>query len=119
MARSTLPGASWDPSIIGQLKQVSGVTVGTVPGGAIRYLIINHTMKPMDDPNVVKAMASAIDRNQIADTVYGGQVHPAVLDGPAWIPRRDAKPSTRCTPRRTWIRPRNIWLLLVTPRAIR
>jgi len=33
-------------------------------------------MKPMDDPNVVKAIASAIDRNEIADTVFGGQVTP-------------------------------------------
>ncbi len=30
----------------------------------------------MDDPNVVKAIASAIDRNAIADTVYAGQVKP-------------------------------------------
>ncbi len=64
------------PEIIGQLKQVSGVTVGTVPGGSIRYLILNHTMAPMDDPNVVKAIAAAIDRDQIADTVYAGQVSP-------------------------------------------
>jgi peptide/nickel transport system substrate-binding protein len=33
-------------------------------------------MKPMDDPNVVKAIASAVDRNEIADTVFGGQVSP-------------------------------------------
>jgi peptide/nickel transport system substrate-binding protein len=33
-------------------------------------------MKPFDDPNVVKAFASAIDRNAIADTVYAGQVSP-------------------------------------------
>jgi peptide/nickel transport system substrate-binding protein len=64
------------PEIIGQLKGVSGVSVNTVPGGSIRYLIINHAIKPMDDPNVYKALASAIDRNQIADTVYGGQVSP-------------------------------------------
>jgi peptide/nickel transport system substrate-binding protein len=30
----------------------------------------------MDDPNVYKALAYSIDRNQIADTVYGGQVSP-------------------------------------------
>jgi len=64
------------PELVGQLKSVAGLSIGTISGGSIRYLIINHTMKPMDDPNVVKAMASAIDRNEIADTVFGGQVNP-------------------------------------------
>ena len=64
------------PDLIGQLKGVSGLHVGTINGGSIRYLILNHTMKPMDDPNVVKAMAAAVDRNEIADTVFGGEVNP-------------------------------------------
>ena len=58
------------------LKKVTGLTVGTVPGGSIRYLIINHTMKPTDDPNVDMAIASAIDRNAIVDTVFQGTVDP-------------------------------------------
>jgi peptide/nickel transport system substrate-binding protein len=62
--------------LISQLKSVSGLHVGTINGGSIRYLIINHTMKPMDDPNVVKAIASIIDRNEISDTVFGGEVNP-------------------------------------------
>jgi peptide/nickel transport system substrate-binding protein len=62
--------------LIGQLKGVSGLTVGTINGGSIRYLILNHTMAPMDDPNVVKAIASAVDRNEISDTVFGGEVNP-------------------------------------------
>jgi peptide/nickel transport system substrate-binding protein len=62
--------------LIGKLKEVSGLTVGTINGGAIRYLIINHTMKPMDDPNVYKAVASVIDRNEIADKVFQGEVTP-------------------------------------------
>ncbi len=61
-----------DPELIDQLRDVNDVTVGSIPGGAIRYLIINHTMAPMDDPNVVKAMASTIDRDAIIDTVYNG-----------------------------------------------
>jgi peptide/nickel transport system substrate-binding protein len=64
------------PDQLTQLKTVSTVTVGTINGGAIRYLILNHTMKPFDDPNVLKAIASSIDRNAIADTVYAGQVSP-------------------------------------------
>ena len=64
------------PDQLTQLKDVAGLTIGKVDGGSIRYLVLNHTMAPMDDPNVVKAMASAIDRNEISDTVYGGQVSP-------------------------------------------
>jgi peptide/nickel transport system substrate-binding protein len=62
--------------LISQLKGVSGLNVGTINGGSIRYLILNHTMAPMDDPNVVKAIASAVDRNDISDTVFGGEVNP-------------------------------------------
>jgi len=58
------------------LQGISGLTASTINGGSIRYLILNHTMAPTDDPNVVKAIASAIDRNEIADTVFGGQVNP-------------------------------------------
>jgi peptide/nickel transport system substrate-binding protein len=64
------------PDQLTSLKSVSKLTVGTINGGAIRYLILNHTQKPFDDPNVLKAIASAVDRNEIADTVYGGQVNP-------------------------------------------
>jgi peptide/nickel transport system substrate-binding protein len=64
------------PEQLTQLKGVSNLTVGTVNGGAIRYLILNHTMKPYSDPNVLKAIASAVDRNEIVDTVYGGQAVP-------------------------------------------
>jgi peptide/nickel transport system substrate-binding protein len=61
---------------ITQLTGVKGVKIGTISGGSIRFLTINRTMKPTDDPNVVKAIASSIDRNEIADTVFGGKVTP-------------------------------------------
>ncbi len=64
------------PDLIGQLQGVSNVTVSAVNGGSIRYLIVNHTMAPADDPNVAKAIAYSIDRNEISDTVFGGQVSP-------------------------------------------
>ncbi|PWB49477.1 MAG: peptide ABC transporter substrate-binding protein [Anaerolineales bacterium] len=66
----------FSPDQINPLKAIEGLNVATVPGGSIRFLILNHTMAPTDDPNVVKAIASAIDRNEIADTVYGGNVEP-------------------------------------------
>ncbi len=64
------------PQLIGQLQDAGGLNIGTVSGGGIRYLIINHTMAPFDDPNVRKAVASLIDRDEIADVVFGGQVDP-------------------------------------------
>lgn len=64
------------PDQLTQLKAVSGLTIGTLSGGRIQFLDLNHTMAPFNDPNVCKAVASAIDRNAIADTVYQGQVTP-------------------------------------------
>lgn len=64
------------PELISQLEGVAGLHVGSVSGGSIRYLIINHSKPPMDDPNVVKAVASLIDRDEISDTVFGGKVSP-------------------------------------------
>jgi peptide/nickel transport system substrate-binding protein len=66
----------FSPDQLYQLKSVSSLKIGTISGGRIQTLVLNHTMKPFDDPNVDKAIASAIDRNEIADTVYGGQVVP-------------------------------------------
>jgi len=59
-----------------QLQGVSGINAAQINGGSIRYLIVNHTMAPFDDPNVAKAVASAIDRNELSDTVFGGAVNP-------------------------------------------
>ena len=64
------------PDQLTSLTDISGLKIGTIAGGSIRFLTLNRTMPPTDDPNVVKAIASAIDRNEIADTVFGGQVVP-------------------------------------------
>ena len=61
---------------ITELEKVDGLKIGTVPGGKILFLTVNRTMAPTDDPNVAKAIASAIDRDEIADTVFGGKVTP-------------------------------------------
>lgn len=79
------------PQMISQLQSTEGLTVGTVKGGAIRFLVLNHDMPPMDDPNVVKAIASAIDRNAIADTVYSGTVSPLFsMDPPGFLGATEA-----------------------------
>lgn len=64
------------PELVTELEEAEGVNVGTVEGGSIRYLILNFAQAPMDDVNVRKAVAAAIDRDEIADVVYGGQVEP-------------------------------------------
>jgi peptide/nickel transport system substrate-binding protein len=64
------------PELISQLEEVEDLTVGTVDAGPIRYLIVNHTFAPMDDPNVYKAVAAAIDRDELSDVVYSGQAVP-------------------------------------------
>jgi peptide/nickel transport system substrate-binding protein len=62
--------------LAGELQDSDDLTVGTVEGGSIRYLILNYSQPPMDDINVRKAVAAALDRDEIADVVYGGQVEP-------------------------------------------
>lgn len=64
------------PELVSELEGQEGLSVGTVQGGSIRYLILNYAMEPMDDINVRKAVAAALDRDEIADVVYGGQVEP-------------------------------------------
>ena len=64
------------PELFEQLQGVSGINATQINGGSIRYLIVNHQMAPFDDPNVAKALASAVDRDELSDTVFGGAVNP-------------------------------------------
>jgi peptide/nickel transport system substrate-binding protein len=87
------------PELFGQLQGVEGVTASTINGGSIRYLILNHTMAPTDDPNVVKAIASAVDRDEIADTVFGGQVNPIYsMVPPGFLGANEAFDATYASP---------------------
>src|SRR5690606_41335292 len=67
-----IPGAG----LVAELEGAGGLSVGAIDGGSIRYLILNSAIEPMDDINVRKAVAAAIDRDGIVDVVYGGQVEP-------------------------------------------
>lgn len=64
------------PELVSELEGQEGLEVGTVQGGSIRYLVLNYSQEPMDDINVRKAVAAALDRDEIVDVVYGGQVEP-------------------------------------------
>lgn len=62
--------------LVSELEGTEGLSVGTVEGGSIRFLVLNYAQEPMDDINVRKAVAAALDRDEIVDVVYGGQVEP-------------------------------------------
>jgi peptide/nickel transport system substrate-binding protein len=64
------------PELISGLEGVEGLSPMKIDAGPIRYLVINHTFPPMDDPNVVKAVAASIDRDELSDVVYSGQAAP-------------------------------------------
>ncbi len=64
------------PDLRAQLAEVDGLTTVQVPGGPIRYFIVNHGIEPFDDPNVAQAVAALIDRDELSDRVFGGQVVP-------------------------------------------
>jgi len=57
-----------------RLKKTAGLSVYTVPNGRILYLSFNHQSKPFDNVQVRQAIASLIDRNEIIDRAYQGQV---------------------------------------------
>lgn len=59
-----------------ELADVDGLNSVVVPAGPIRYLIINHVLEPTNDPNVRKAIASVIDRDELSDVIFGGAVDP-------------------------------------------
>jgi peptide/nickel transport system substrate-binding protein len=59
-----------------ELGEVDGLNSVVVPAGPIRYLIINHVLEPTNDPNVRKAIASVIDRDELSDVIFGGAVDP-------------------------------------------
>ncbi|MGA9533015.1 MAG: ABC transporter substrate-binding protein [Anaerolineales bacterium] len=85
--------------LIAQLKSVEDLSVGTIEGGSIRYLIVNHTMAPFDDPNVAKAVSYLIDRNAISDTVYAGQATPLYsMVPPGFIGATEAFDTTYAAP---------------------
>ncbi len=64
------------PDLRARLAEVPGLNIVRIPGGPIRYFIVNHALEPTNDPNVRKAVAALIDRDELADRVFAGQVTP-------------------------------------------
>jgi len=64
------------PDLAVPLGEIDGINAVQIDSPAIRFLILNHVLEPTNDPNVQKAIASAIDRDEVADVVFGGAVDP-------------------------------------------
>ncbi len=65
-----------NPTDIDALKQKPDITIEEVPGPFIRYVVINTNASPYDNKLVRQALAAAINRTEIAETIYFGTVTP-------------------------------------------
>ncbi|HSK22963.1 MAG TPA: ABC transporter substrate-binding protein, partial [Egicoccus sp.] len=54
------------------LESTEGITVEQGEGGRTRYIVIDVTQAPFDDPAVRRAMSANIDRQRIIDEVFEG-----------------------------------------------
>ena len=64
------------PNQVEQIKG-SGAQIEQVDGTAVGWMTLNEAKKPLEDVNVRCALAYAVDRQAIADTVYFGLAKPA------------------------------------------
>ena len=81
---------SLTPTDIADLDKTDGVTVHTGAGGELRYMVFNLDKMPGDSPEqklaIRKAVASSVNRAELAEQVYKGTFTPAfsmVPDGQA------------------------------------
>lgn len=61
-----------DPALIARARALPGVRVESVPSVFFEHIIINTQAPPADDPAVRRALAYAIDRQEIADVLLEG-----------------------------------------------
>ena len=64
------------PNDYQELAQNPDLQVVEVPGSFIRYIVVNVQMEPTDNVLVRRAIAAAIDRNQLAQVVFMGTMEP-------------------------------------------
>jgi peptide/nickel transport system substrate-binding protein len=77
---------TFTPTELASLAKASGVRVHQGQGAVIRYLVMNVTRAPFNNPAVRKAMAYLMPRQTIAARVYRGQVKPLFSMPPAGLP---------------------------------
>jgi len=63
-----------DPELIGRARDIEGMTVRQVPSLFFEHVVINTEAPPMDDPAVRRALAYAIDRDQVVEVLQEGSV---------------------------------------------
>jgi peptide/nickel transport system substrate-binding protein len=72
-------------------KSRPGFTVVEGKGSGIRYVVINVTAKPWDDPNLRRALAAAVNRRTIVDEVFKGSATALASIVPATFPTSEPK----------------------------
>ncbi len=63
-----------DPELIARAAAIDGVEVQSVPSLFFEHMILNTAAAPLDDARVRRALAHAIDRQQIVDVLLDGSV---------------------------------------------
>jgi len=80
---------SLTPTDVDSLSKSRNVTVYHGPGGELRYLVFNLNTMPGNTPEqklaVRKAMASSVDRDALANSVYNGTYSPAYSAVPSGV----------------------------------
>jgi peptide/nickel transport system substrate-binding protein len=61
------------PQVLAAASRSRRVQLEIVPGGSIRYVSLNTTVPPLDDPDVRRAISAALDREQLR-RVRGGEL---------------------------------------------
>jgi peptide/nickel transport system substrate-binding protein len=65
---------SLNPTDISSLKSNTNLNIWESPGPYIRYVVLNTNIAPFDNKLVRQALASALDRTSLKNTVFSGTV---------------------------------------------
>lgn len=69
-----------------ELAEADGIQAVEGEGAFIRYLVFNTLLAPVDDANVRRAVAAAIDRERLVDDVFAGRAEPLSSMVPSGFP---------------------------------
>jgi peptide/nickel transport system substrate-binding protein len=72
------------PDQVRQVRDNSGTQLHSFPGRTVYYIGWNNARPPFDDPNVRRAMAHAVNRQEIIDALLYGEGELATSTIPPW-----------------------------------
>jgi peptide/nickel transport system substrate-binding protein len=78
------------PDQVEQIRRQSGQQVFAYPGRTLYYLGWNNARAPFDDVRVRRALAFAVNRQEVIDALLHGQGVPAAGPVPPWSPAHPA-----------------------------